>query len=203
MSIRTKFIAASLMATSLVSGAASAGLINGGFEDPNISTGSFALYTTISGWTAADGLIEIQNNVAGTPFEGDQFLELDSTRPSTIFQDVSGLIAGQTYELSFAFSARRDTSIALDNVLSVQWDGLEIFNDQALTINPEWTQYSILVTASSDINRLTIADVSSNAQNSYGVYVDDFRLTAVPEPTSLALLGLGLVGLGFSRRKRK
>jgi hypothetical protein len=35
-------------------------------------------------------------------------------------------------------------------------------------------------------------------------YIDDFRLGSanVPEPTSLALFGLGLSGLGFSRRKQ-
>ena len=189
-----------VMATALAaSGNASAMIINGGFENPDIPGGTFSILPAIPGWTAASGMIEIQDNVAGSPFEGDQFLELDSTTPSVVFQDVTGLTAGKSYALSFAFSARPNTSVPLDNVLSVKWDGVEIFNDQALTINPVWTVYSIMVTASAATNRLELADVSPQSQISFGVYVDDVRLVAAPEPAALALLGLGLAGLGFAR----
>ena len=35
-----------------------------------------------------------------------------------------------------------------------------------------------------------------------GLAVDDFSLTAAPEPATYALLGGGLAGIGFSRRKK-
>lgn len=201
--LRTKGLAAASLLFAAAA-PASADLINGGFEQYELTGGTYAQFdTAIPGWYVLDGIgdIEVQNNVAGTPYEGEQFVELDSTQPTTIAQDV-GTVAGQEYVLSFAFTARPGTDILLDNVMGVFWDGLEIFYEAAIDYTPNWAVYSFNVTATSGLTTLAFGDLSQNAQNSYGVYLDDVQLTKVPEPATLGLLGLALGGIALSRRRQ-
>lgn len=44
---------------------------------------------------------------------------------------------------------------------------------------------------------------SANLSNGVSVTIDNLRLQAVPEPGTFALLGLGMLGLGLSLRRRK
>ena len=100
--------------------------------------------------------------------------------------------------LPFARCSRAEAG----NILSVTFGGAPVFtNLQAPTVNPNWTVFTVLVTATQMTERLTFGDTSPNLQNSFGVYIDDVQLNRVPAPSTLLLLG-SLLGLCWHRRAR-
>src|ERR1035438_8973007 len=121
--------------------------VNGSFELPALSNGSWSLFSTIPGWDLASGpYIEVQNHVAGNPFDGNQFVELDSTAESAIFQDLPTL-AGVQYYLSFAFSPRPGVDV---NSMGVSWNGSSVTTVNATgtgLLDTSWTVYNFAVTA--------------------------------------------------------
>ncbi len=156
-------------------------VLNGSFEEPYLGHGRWQPLPQIEGWRLAFGpAIELQNHVAGSPQDGEQFVELDSHGSSGITQQIP-TVAGQNYKVGFWFSPRPGRSTS-DNKMAVFWDGQAVARIQAngsTLSTTEWTYYEYELTASSDVTRLEFHHVGNS--NSYGAYVDAVSVTHTEE----------------------
>ncbi len=125
----------------------------------------------------------------------------------TLSQTISGLNVGQTYQLSF-YQASVQQSGYPGN-FTASWDvgfGNQTENS-ATMVNPSlgdtpWTLQTMDFTASSVSQALSFMATATNSYPPF-LLLDGVSLTAVPEPASFALVGVGVLGLLVLRRKRK
>ncbi|MFC0166892.1 FxDxF family PEP-CTERM protein [Pseudoduganella danionis] len=180
-------------------------ITNGSFETltggQTLSSGNWSTYNNIDGWHGIDYGIEVRNRVAGSAYDGNNFVELDTNRNSSMWQAVTGLSAGKHYTLSFAMADR--AGVAADSQgLQVWWNGSKVAE---YTNAADWTVQTVDLVAGRGSNKLIFK--AAGISDSYGTSLDKVSLVAapIPEPETYGMLlaGLALVGAVARRKARK
>lgn len=158
---------------------------------------------TFDGWTVSANATGVASYYDGfTAESGSYFVYLCDTSGQAPYGTISQALtttAGQTYSLSYWLASDGQTP----NHFDASWNGSIIGGSAVSDISPMgYTQYLFTVTGTGS-DTLTFHE-----QNEPGyLALDNVSLSAstapVPEPASLGLLGLGMVGLALRRKSRQ
>jgi choice-of-anchor C domain-containing protein len=205
-SLRLAVAAAAIAAAPTLAFATTNLVADGDFSNPYSPS-----YTTYSGgssigpWSVTGvnvdligGYWQAPNNVAGTGS-----VDLDGTNPGGISQTL-GLIAGKTYSLSFYLSGNPygldptktvDVSVGGFSQNFTYVTGSNSAGNMLYAFEQVW-----FVAGAANTLSFTSLDASYSTT---GPVVGGVSVTAVPEPSTWAMMLLGFGGLGFAGYRRK
>jgi hypothetical protein len=158
-------------------------------------------------WGPNDGS---NNGLTATSPAGGNFLAADgdSGYRAPITQMISGLVVGALYDLNFYYAGAQQnqrtgaTTDAWQVSLGNQVQNTPTLNVASMGFSG-WRSIDMMFTATSTQELLSFLAIGTPNGLPPMALLDGVSLTQVPEPGSLALLGIGLFGMMQARRKQK
>ena len=215
-----KLIGAALVAVTLGSVGAKANLVlDGGFDSPTVAP-SFGFYTNYgpvagdphyggtsfsSAWTITSGNVDLVYQAGGgwpaAPGSTPNYLDLTGNTPGAIQQSLATSI-GQSYRLTFLYSNNPGGSpnpdratVSLGSILT----NIEHYGATSSDLN--WATFTATFTATSAATLLSFSQLDNCCNG--GILLDNIEVSAVPEPSTWAMMILGFFGVGFVAYRRK